>query len=200
MEVSLEMIKELREKTGAGVMDAKRALLEANGDMEKAIVILREKGVVKAAKKASRIAKEGVVESYIHTGSKLGVLLELNCETDFVARTDEFKNLAKELCLQIAGMNPLYISKEDVPQEVIEREKSIYKAQLEKEGNKPPHVIEKIINGKIEKFYEEVCLLEQPFVRNPEIKVKDLITEAISKLGENIVVRRFTRYVVGEED
>jgi elongation factor Ts len=200
MEVSLEMIKELREKTGAGVMDAKRALLEANGDMEKAIVILREKGVVKAAKKASRIAKEGVIESYIHTGSKLGVLLELNCETDFVARTDEFKNLAKELCLQIAGMNPLYISKEDVPQEVIEREKSIYKAQLEKEGNKPPHVIEKIINGKIEKFYEEVCLLEQPFVRNPEIKVKDLITEAISKLGENIVVRRFTRYVVGEED
>ena len=200
MEVSLEMIKELREKTGAGVMDAKRALLEANGDMEKAILILREKGVVKAAKKASRIAKEGVIESYIHTGSKLGVLLELNCETDFVARTDEFKNLAKELCLQIAGMNPLYISKEDVPQEVIEREKSIYKAQLEKEGNKPPHVIEKIINGKIEKFYEEVCLLEQPFVRNPEIKVKDLITEAISKLGENIVVRRFTRYVVGEED
>jgi len=200
MEVSLEMIKELREKTGAGVMDAKRALLEANGDMEKAIVILREKGVVKAAKKASRIAREGVIESYIHTGSKLGVLLELNCETDFVARTDEFKNLAKELCLQIAGMNPLYISKEDVPQEVIEREKSIYKAQLEKEGNKPPHVIEKIINGKIEKFYEEVCLLEQPFVRNPEIKVKDLITEAISKLGENIVVRRFTRYVVGEED
>jgi len=200
MEVSLEMIKELREKTGAGVMDAKRALLEANGNMEKAILILREKGVVKAAKKASRIAKEGVIESYIHTGSKLGVLLELNCETDFVARTDEFKNLAKELCLQIAGMNPLYISKEDVPQEVIEREKSIYKAQLEKEGNKPPHVIEKIINGKIEKFYEEVCLLEQPFVRNPEIKVKDLITEAISKLGENIVVRRFTRYVVGEED
>ncbi|MGB9857841.1 MAG: translation elongation factor Ts [Dictyoglomaceae bacterium] len=200
MEVSLEMIKELREKTGAGVMEAKRALQEANGDMEKAILILREKGIVKAAKKASRVAREGIIESYIHTGSKLGVLLELNCETDFVARTDEFKNLAKELCLQIAGMNPLYVSKEDVPQEVIEREKSVYMAQLEKEGNKPPHVIEKIINGKLEKFFEEVCLLEQPFVRNPEIKVKDLITEAISKLGENIVVRRFTRYVVGEEE
>ncbi|PMQ00946.1 MAG: translation elongation factor Ts [Dictyoglomus sp. NZ13-RE01] len=199
MEVSLEMIKELREKTGAGVMDAKRALEEANGDMEKAILILREKGIVKAAKKATRVAKEGVIEAYIHTGAKLGVLLELNCETDFVARTDEFKNLAKELCLQIAGMNPLYVSKEDVPKEVIDREISIYRTQLEKEG-KPAHVIDKIIEGKLEKFYEEVCLLEQPFVRNPEIKVKDLITEAVAKLGENIVVRRFTRYVVGEEE
>lgn len=200
MEVSLEMIKELREKTGAGVMEVKRALQEANGDMEKAITVLREKGLVKAAKKASRITKEGIIESYIHTGSKLGVLVEINCETDFVARTDEFKNLAKDICLQVAGMNPLYIRKEDIPEEVIEREKSIYMAQLEKEGNKPPHVLEKIINGRLEKFYEEVCLLEQPFVRNPEIKVKDLIAEAISKLGENIVIRRFTRYVVGEEE
>ncbi|MCX7845886.1 MAG: translation elongation factor Ts [Dictyoglomaceae bacterium] len=200
MEISLEMIKELREKTGAGVMDAKRALQEANGDMEKAILILREKGIVKAAKKATRVAKEGIIESYIHTGSKLGVLLELNCETDFVARTDEFKNLAKDLCLQIAGMNPLYISREDIPQEVLEREKNIYMAQLEKEGNKPSHVIEKIVVGRLEKFFEEVCLLEQPFVKNPEIKVKDLLTEAISKLGENIVIRRFVRYVVGEEE
>lgn len=200
MEVSLEMIKELREKTGAGVMDAKRALQEANGDIERAILILREKGIVKAAKKTTRVAKEGIIESYIHTGSKLGVLLELNCETDFVARTDEFKNLAKDLCLQIAGMNPLFINREDVSQEVLEREKNIYLSQLEKEGNKPLHVIEKIVNGRLEKFFEEICLLEQPFVKNPEIKVKDLLTEAISKLGENIVIRRFTRYVVGEEE
>uniref|UniRef100_A0A7C3MH59 Elongation factor Ts n=1 Tax=Dictyoglomus thermophilum TaxID=14 RepID=A0A7C3MH59_DICTH len=198
MEITIEMIKELRERTGAGVMEAKRALEEANGDMEKAVTILREKGVIKAAKKAGRIAKEGIIEAYIHTGEKLGVLVEVNCETDFVARTDEFRRLAKEIALQIAGMNPQYVSKEDVPQEVIEKEKEIYRTQLKNEG-KPDHVIEKIIEGKLEKFYEEVCLLEQPFVRNPEIKVKDLITEAISKLGENIVVRRFARFVVGEE-
>jgi len=198
MEITIEMIKELRERTGAGVMEAKRALEEANGDMEKAVTILREKGVIKAAKKAGRTAKEGIIEAYIHTGEKLGVLVEINCETDFVARTDEFKKLAKEIALQIAGMNPQYVSKEDVPPEVIEKEKEIYRVQLKNEG-KPDHVIEKIIEGKLEKFYEEVCLLEQPFVRNPEIKVKDLITEAISKLGENIVVRRFARFVVGEE-
>jgi elongation factor Ts len=198
MEITIEMIKELRERTGAGVMEAKRALEEANGDMEKAVTILREKGVIKAAKKAGRVAKEGIIEAYIHTGEKLGVLVEVNCETDFVARTDEFRKLAKEIALQIAGMNPQYVSKEDVPQEVIEKEKEIYRTQLKNEG-KPDHVIEKIIEGKLEKFYEEVCLLEQPFVRNPEIKVKDLITEAISKLGENIVVRRFARFVVGEE-
>lgn len=198
MEITIEMIKELRERTGAGVMEAKRALEEANGDMEKAVTILREKGVIKAAKKAGRTAKEGIIEAYIHTGEKLGVLVEVNCETDFVARTDEFKKLAKEIALQIAGMNPQYVSKEDVPPEVIEKEKEIYRVQLKNEG-KPDHVIEKIIEGKLEKFYEEVCLLEQPFVRNPEIKVKDLITEAISKLGENIVVRRFARFVVGEE-
>lgn len=198
MEITLEMIKELRERTGAGVMEAKRALEEAKGDMEKAVTILREKGVIKAAKKAGRTAKEGIIEAYIHTGEKLGVLVEVNCETDFVARTDEFRKLAKELALQIAGMNPQYVSKEDVPPEIIEKEKEIYRTQLRNEG-KPEHVIEKIIEGKLEKFYEEVCLLEQPFVRNPEIKVKDLITEAISKLGENIVVRRFARFVVGEE-
>lgn len=192
------MIKELRERTGAGVMEAKKALEEANGDMEKAVTILREKGVIKAAKKAGRVAKEGIIEAYIHTGDKLGVLVEVNCETDFVARTDEFRKLAKDIALQIAGMNPQYVSKEDVPPEVIEKEKEIYRTQLKNEG-KPEHVIEKIIEGKLEKFYEEVCLLEQPFVRNPEIKVKDLITEAISKLGENIVVRRFARFVVGED-
>lgn len=198
MEITIEMIKELRERTGAGVMEAKRALEEANGDIEKAVTILREKGVIKAAKKAGRTAKEGIIEAYIHTGEKLGVLVEVNCETDFVARTDEFKKLAKEIALQIAGMNPQYVSREDVPQEVIEKEKEIYRVQLKNEG-KPDHVIEKIIEGKLEKFYEEVCLLEQPFVRNPEIKVKDLVTEAISKLGENIVIRRFARFVVGEE-
>ncbi|ACK42481.1 MULTISPECIES: translation elongation factor Ts [Dictyoglomus] len=198
MEITIEMIKELRERTGAGVMEAKKALEEANGDMEKAVTILREKGVIKAAKKAGRVAKEGIIEAYIHTGDKLGVLVEINCETDFVARTDEFRKLAKDIALQIAGMNPQYVSKEDVPPEVIEKEKEIYRTQLRNEG-KPEHVIEKIIEGKLEKFYEEVCLLEQPFVRNPEIKVKDLITEAISKLGENIVVRRFARFVVGEE-
>lgn len=198
MEITIEMIKELRERTGAGVMEAKKALEEANGDMEKAVTILREKGVIKAAKKAGRIAKEGIIEAYIHTGDKLGVLVEVNCETDFVARTDEFRKLAKDIALQIAGMNPQYVSKEDIPPEVIEKEKEIYRTQLRNEG-KPEHVIEKIIEGKLEKFYEEVCLLEQPFVKNPEIKVKDLITEAISKLGENIVVRRFARFVVGEE-
>ena len=198
MEITIEMIKELRERTGAGVMEAKKALEEANGDMEKAVTILREKGVIKAAKKAGRVAKEGIIEAYIHTGDKLGVLVEINCETDFVARTDEFRKLAKDIALQIAGMNPQYVSKEDVPPEVIEKEKEIYRTQLRNEG-KPEHVIEKIIEGKLEKFYEEVCLLEQPFVRNPEIKVKDLITEAISKLGENIVVRRFARFVVWEE-
>jgi len=198
MDITIEMIKELRERTGAGVMEVKKALEEANGDIEKAVLILREKGVVKAAKKSSRMAKEGVIEAYIHTGEKLGVLVEVNCETDFVARTDEFKKLAKDIALQIAGMNPLYVSKEDVPPEVIEREKEIYRTQLKNEG-KPEAVIEKIIDGKINKFYEEVCLLEQPFVRNPEIKVKDLITEEIAKLGENIVVRRFSRFVVGEE-
>ncbi|ACI20078.1 translation elongation factor Ts [Dictyoglomus thermophilum] len=198
MEITIEMIKELRERTGAGVMEAKKALEEANGDMEKAVTILREKGVIKAAKKAGRVAKEGIIEAYIHTGDKLGVLVEVNCETDFVARTDEFRKLAKDIALQIAGMNPQYVSKEDVPPEVIEKEKEIYRTQLKNEG-KPEHVIEKIIEGKLEKFYEEVCLLEQPFVRNPEIKVKDLITEAISKLGENIVVRRFARFVVGED-
>ncbi|HOJ92641.1 MAG TPA: translation elongation factor Ts [Dictyoglomaceae bacterium] len=198
MDITIEMIKELRERTGAGVMEVKKALEEAGGDIEKAVIILREKGVVKAAKKASRVAKEGVIEAYVHTGEKLGVLVEVNCETDFVARTDEFKKLAKDIALQIAGMNPLYVSKEDVPPEVIEREREIYRTQLKNEG-KPEAVIEKIIDGKIEKFYEEVCLLEQPFVRNPEVKVKDLITEEIAKLGENIVVRRFSRFVVGEE-
>ncbi len=198
MEITIEMIKELRERTGAGVMEAKKALEEANGDMEKAVTILREKGVIKAAKKAGRVAKEGIIEAYIHTGDKLGVLVEVNCETDFVARTEEFRKLAKDIALQIAGMNPQYVSKEDIPSEVIEKEKEIYRTQLKNEG-KPEHVMEKIIEGKLEKFYEEVCLLEQPFVRNPEIKVKDLITEAISKLGENIVVRRFARFVVGEE-
>ncbi len=192
----MEIIKELRDLTGAGVMDIKSALEEAGNDKEKAIEILRKKGQSKVLKKADRIANEGVVESYIHAGGRVGVLLELNTETDFVARTDDFKNLAKDLCLHIAASNPLYINILDVPEEVIEKEKEIYKEQASESG-KPAAVVEKMIEGRLQKFYEEVCLMEQPFVKEPDKKIKDLIAERVAKLGENVVVRRFTRYNLG---
>ncbi len=192
----MELLKELRELTGAGIADVKSALDEANNDKEKAIEILRKKGQSKVLKKADRVAKEGIVESYIHAGGKVGVLLELNTETDFVARTDDFKSLAKELALHIAASNPLYINIADVPAEVIEKEKEIYKEQA-KDSGKPEAVVEKMIEGKLAKFYEETCLMEQGFVKEPEKKIKDLLSDSVAKLGENIVVRRFSRFHLG---
>jgi len=194
----MDLIKELREKTGAGVMDCKKALISANGDMEKAIEILRKEGIAVAEKKGARVAKEGRIESYIHPGNKIGVLVEVNCETDFVARTDEFKTLTKEIAMHIAASSPRYISINDVPQDVLEKEKEIYATQARNEG-KPEHVIDRIVQGKIEKFYQEVCLLEQPWVRDPEKKIKDIINETIARLGENIIVRRFVRFELGKE-
>lgn len=194
----MDLIKELREKTGAGVMDCKKALISANGDLEKAIEILRKEGIAVAEKKGARVAKEGRIESYIHPGSKIGVLVEVNCETDFVARTDEFKNLAKEIAMQIAASSPRYISPSDVPQDVLDKEKEIYATQARNEG-KPEKVIDRIVQGRIEKFYQEVCLLEQPWIRDPEKRIKDLINETIARLGENIVIRRFVRFELGKD-
>jgi elongation factor Ts len=196
MSISAGMVKELREKTGAGLMDCKRALTESAGDVEKAIDYLRQKGLASAAKKASRSATEGLIGSYIHM-DKLGVMVEINCETDFVARTDDFRDLVKDVAMHIAAANPPYISREDVSSETIEREKEIYRAQV---MNKPPQVVEKILEGKLDKFFSDMCLLEQVFIKDPEgkKKVKDLITEKIAKLGENIVVRRFARFQLGE--
>ena len=195
--ISADRVKELREKTGAGMMECKKALTESKGDFEKAIDCLRQKGLATAAKKASRSASEGLVSSYIHM-DKIGVLLEVNCETDFVAKTDDFKGLVKDIALHIAAANPSYLSHEDVPQDIIEREKDIYKAQV---ANKPPQVVEKIVEGKLDKFFGDMCLLEQAFVKDPEqkLKIKELVTEKIAKLGENIVIRRFVRFQLGEK-
>ncbi|MEW6584333.1 MAG: translation elongation factor Ts [Nitrospirota bacterium] len=195
--ISAELIKELREKTGAGMMECKKALTESNGDFEKAIDVLRRKGLATASKKSGRAASQGLVESYIHMG-KIGTLVEVNCETDFVARTDDFKELVKDLTMQIAAANPLYLYREEVPQDVLEREKEIYRAQV---ADKPPQVVEKIIEGKLEKFYADFCLLEQVFIKDPDQKkkIKDIVTEKIAKLGENIVVRRFARFQLGEK-
>lgn len=196
MSITAEMVKDLREKTGAGLMDCKRALSDSGGDMEKAIDTLRQKGLATAAKKSSRAASQGLVASYIHM-DKVGVLVEINCETDFVARTDDFKALVKDISMHIAASNPAYVSREDVPQDVIEREKEVYRGQV---TNKPAQVVEKILEGKLEKFYGDTCLLEQIFVKDPDgkQKIKDLITEKIAKLGENIVFRRFARFQLGE--
>lgn len=188
------LLKELREITGAGMMEVKAALEEAGDIKDKAIEILRKKGATKIAKKADRTANEGVVESYIHAGGRVGVLLELNTETDFVARTDDFKVLAKEIALHIAAANPLYVNIEDVPAEVLEKEKEIYKEQVK---GKPDNIVEQIVNGKLAAYYSEVCLMEQPFVKDPDKKIKDIIAEAVSKLGEKIAVRRFARYHLG---
>ncbi len=189
-----DIIKELRELTGAGMMDIKEALTEAGGDKDKAVDVLRKKGAMKAGKKADRVAKEGLVETYIHPGSRVGVLVEINCETDFVSRTEDFKNLAKEIALHIAAANPLYVNIADVPAEVIEKEKEIYKEQVK---DKPEDVVNKILEGKIAKYYEEACLMEQPFAKNPDQKIKDIIGAAVGKMGENVQVRRFARFVLG---
>lgn len=190
------LIKELRELTGAGIIDVKEALTEAGNDRDQALEILRKKGLAKLAKKADRLAKEGIVETYVHAGGRIGAMVELNCETDFVARTDDFKALAKELALHIAAANPLYVSREDVPAEVIEKEQEIYKEQAAGSG-KPEDVINKMIEGKLEKYFEESCLLEQPFVKDGDKKISDLISESTAKMGENVQVRRFARFVLG---
>ena len=194
--VKADLVKRLREKTGVGMMACKEALREAGGDIEEAILILRKKGEAKAMKHAGRTAKEGLIASYIHHGGKIGVLLEMSCETDFAAKSKDFKELVKDISMHIAASNPLYIKREDVPNEVIAKEKEIFKEQVK---NKPPQAIDKILDGKMEKFYKEACLLEQPFVKNPDVSVKDLIVSYVTKIGENIFIRRFTRYQVGEE-
>ncbi|NLM51448.1 MAG: translation elongation factor Ts [Firmicutes bacterium] len=195
--ISASVVKELRDKTGAGMMDCKKALEETGGDMEKAIELLREKGLAAAAKKAGRIAAEGIVDSYIHLGGRIGVLVEVNCETDFVARTDDFRAFVRDIAMQIAASNPKYLSREDVPAEVIEKEREILAAQARNEG-KPEKVIDKIVSGRIEKFYAENCLMEQPFIKDTDITITDLVKETIAKLGENISIRRFVRYEMGE--
>lgn len=197
MGIDAKMVKELRNKTGAGIMDCKNALSEANGNVEEAIKKLREKGLKTAERKASRETSEGVIESYIHPGSRVGVLLELNCETDFVARTDDFKELAKDLTMQVAAAKPDYIQKEDVPDEVLEAEKDVLKKQALKEG-KPEHIVDKIIAGRLNKFYSRVCLMNQFFIKDDKKSIEELIKGNIAKLGENIVVKRFTRYTLGQ--
>ena len=195
--ISAEQVKELREMTGAGMMECKKVLEEANGDKEKAAELLRERGVVKAAKKAGRIAAEGLVESYIHGDGRIGVLVEVNIETDFAAKNPEFRECVKDVAMQIAATKPEYVRREDVPAEVIEKEKEIIKAQAINEG-KPEAVAEKIVAGRIDKFYEEVCLLEQDFIKDPDKKVQEVLTEKISSIGENITIRRFVRFERGE--
>jgi len=191
----LDKVKELREKTNAGMMDCKTALSEAKGDIDKAVEILRKKGVSLATKKSSRAAKEGIVASYIHMNGKIGVLVEVNCETDFVARNEEFKVFVKDLTMQIAAADPTYTNKEDVPEEALKKEKDIIKEQSK---DKPKAALEKIIEGKLNSFYQESCLMEQPFIKDPKVFIKDLLTSVIAKTGENIVVKRFTRYQLGE--
>jgi elongation factor Ts len=197
MEINARQVKELREKTGAGMMDCKNALTEAKGDMEQAIVVLRKKGLASAQKKASRIAAEGMIGHYIHAGGKIGVLVEVNSETDFAARSDDFQTLVKDIAMHIAALGPLYVRREDVPPEVLEKEKEIYKDQARASG-KPEHIIDKIAEGKLESYYEVACLYDQKFVKDPNITVKELINGLVGKIGENIQVRRFVRFKTGE--
>ncbi len=197
MEVTTALVKELRERTQAGMMDCKKALLATDGNIEKAVEYLREKGLSAAVKKAGRVASEGMVDSYIHMGGKIGVLVEVNCETDFVAKTDTFKALVHDVALQIVASNPLFISKDEVPTANLEKEREILRAQALNEG-KPEKIVERMVDGRIEKYYKEVCLLEQPFVKNPDITVQDLVNEATLASGEKIAIRRFTRYELGE--
>ncbi|BCV24955.1 translation elongation factor Ts [Gelria sp. Kuro-4] len=197
MAITAEMVKALREKTGAGMMDCKRALQETGGDMDKATEYLREKGLAAAAKRAGRTAAEGLVDAYIHLGGKLGVLVEVNCETDFVARTPEFREFVRDIAMQVAAANPQYLAKEDVPAAVLDKEREILRVQALNEG-KPEKVVDRIVEGRLEKFYSENCLLEQPFIKDPDKKVHELLTEKIARIGENIVIRRFVRFQLGE--
>ncbi len=197
MSISAQEVKKLRDKTGAGMMDCKKALQESNGDLDKATDILRRQGIAKAEKKSGRTANEGQIASYIHPGGRIGVMLEINCETDFVAKTDDFQNLANDIAMQIAAMTPVAVDREDIDQALIEKEKAIFHEQAKDEG-KPEHIIEKIVDGRLEKYYSEVVLLEQPFVKDTDKTIGQLITDAVAKLGENIAVNRFIRYELGE--
>jgi len=197
MEITAEVVKTLREKTGAGMMDCKKALAETGGDMEKAIDYLRKKGAATAEKRADRATNQGQVEAYIHAGGRIGSMVELNCETDFVAKTDDFKNLAREIAMQIAAMNPLYVNKEDVTKDVIDHELEIYRTQA-RNDKKPEQVVERIATGKLEKYYQEFCLMEQTFIKDSGKTIKDLILEMMAKTGEKITIRRFKRFHLGE--
>lgn len=197
MEITTSMVKELREATGAGVLDCKKALEASGGDLEKAKAYLREKGLAAAAKKAGRVAKEGLIEAYVHTGGRVGALIELDCETDFVARTEEFKALAHDLAMQVVAAKPLYLAPEDIPPDVLEEEKNVYRAQA-RDAGKPEHIIERIVEGKLQKHFQEVCLMRQPFIKDDDLTVQDIVTRTIAKLGENIVMRRFARFELGD--
>lgn len=196
VQISAKQVSELRSQTGAGLMDCKRALIESEGDLEQAATILRKKGIASAGKKAGRATSEGLIESYIHLGGKVGVLVEVNCETDFVAKTDDFKTFVKDICLHIAAASPICVSREQVSEELLEKEREVAAAQAE---GKPAAAVQKIVEGKINKYYATVCLLEQPFVKNADQTIQDVLTEKISKLGENIQINRFVRYQIGEE-
>ena len=197
MEITASMVKELRERTGSGMMDCKKALIETKGDIEAAIDYLREQGLSAAAKKAGRIAAEGIVDSYIHMGGRIGVLIEVNCETDFVAKTDQFRAFVRDMAMQVAASRPEYVRREEVPADVLNREREVYRAAALNEG-KPERIVDKIVDGRVEKFFKEVCLLEQPFIKDPDRSVEDVLKETIAQLGENISIRRFTRYEMGE--
>ena len=197
MEITAAMVKKLRDLTGAGMMECKAALTEANGSIDDATTILRKRGLAQATKKAGRTTNEGLIGSYIHMGGKIGVLVEVNCESDFVARTEDFQSLAREIAMHIAAASPQYVRREDVPADVLDRERDIYRAQM-KDQNKPPQVIEKIVEGKLNSFYEQVCLLDQPSVRDPKVTIGQLVQSAIAKLGENIAIPRFVRFKLGE--
>jgi len=196
MDINMDDIKKLRQKTSAGILDCKQALNEADGDIEMAVQVLRKKGVEMASRKSARVTEQGLIDAYIHPGNKVGVLIEVNCETDFVSRNKEFQQLVKDLLLHIAAANPSYLDREDVPAAEIEKEKDVMADQIK---GKPENVVEKIVAGKLEKFYSDICLLEQPFVKDDKVKIKDFITTAIAKTGENIVIKRFVRYQLGEE-
>jgi elongation factor Ts len=198
MEITVDMVKELRARTGAGVLECKKALEETSGDFDRAVQLLRKRGLAKAAKKVGREVHEGVIEAYVHPGGRLASLVELNCETDFVARTEEFQALAHDLAMQIAATAPLYVDADQVPEEVLERERAKYRAEMEAQG-KPPHIIDRIVENKLEKFLDQVCLLRQPFIKDEGMTVQALITSKIAQLGENIVVRRFARFELGEK-
>ncbi len=199
MAISTEQIKELREKTGVGIMDCKEALKECDGNVEKAIEYLRKKGIATAKKRGGRSTSQGQIQAYIHAGGKIGVLVEVNCETDFAGKTDDFSAFVKDIAMQIAAANPIAIDRDGIPPEILEKEKEIYATQARETG-KPEKVIEKIVEGKLKKFYSEACLLEQPFIKNPDITVQDLLNELVAKTGENIIIRRFVRYQLGESD
>ena len=199
MTISTSLIRDLREKTGVGIMDCKTALKECDGDINKSIDYLRKKGIATAKKRGGRITSQGQVQSYIHTGGKIGVLLEVNCETDFAAKTEDFTNFVKDLAIHIAAANPIAIDRESVPEDVLEQEKDIYATQA-KESGKPEKIIDKIVEGKLKKFFSEACLLEQPFVKNPDITIQDLLNEMMAKTGENIVIKRYVRFQLGQSD